>query len=78
MADLLEILRKEARRINITTGEGKPINLISQETFIDTLNNHKEEIDYELNKAYGRGYLHVFWHQKNYFCAITPMPLRDL
>lgn len=78
MADLLGILRKEARRINIRTGNGIPISLISPETFIDALNNHGEEVDWDLNKRYGKNYLHVLWHQENYFCTIISMPLSDL
>ncbi|HUS50451.1 MAG TPA: hypothetical protein VMZ91_09820 [Candidatus Paceibacterota bacterium] len=78
MADLLEILKKETKRINLRTGNGKQLNLISQETFIEVLNNHRKEVDYDLNKRYGEGFLHVLWYQDDYFFTITPLPLADL
>jgi len=42
------------------------------------LNNHRKEVDYDLNKRYGEGFLHVLWYQDDYFFTITPLPLADL
>ena len=76
---LVEDLLEESERMSMFNGLGERLNMVSPERFINALNELKDEgADWELNKEYGRGYMHVLSYQGHCFCAITKEKLGEL
>ncbi len=76
---LIDVLLGGSEITKMINENGQPLSMISPEIFIDALNSSERIwIDMELNKKYGKNYLHILGYWGYCFSTVTSRKIREI